>query len=92
MASSAVQNQKPPARQPTPEVGAKVEIIGEKGTYLVVRLDHQRYTADLMLMGLNAKMELGVHFACIRVLPDPRTTSYATTYKRFILESTEELK
>ena len=84
-------SQSPPVRSPsTPEVGAKVEIIGERGTYLVVRVDHQRYTADLMLMGHNAKMELGVHFSCIHILPDTRKSAFQLTWQRFVPESSDE--
>lgn len=50
----------------TIEVGARVELIGELGTYLVVRIDRRRHCADLMLMGSNARMEFGIHFSAIR--------------------------
>jgi hypothetical protein len=53
-----------PGRLPF-EVGEKVEIAGEPGKYLVVRIDRRRCVADLMLMGRNARMEFGVHFAAI---------------------------
>lgn len=50
-------------------VGAKVEIVGERGTYVVVRVDPQRYTADLMLVSGRSTVELGVRFESLRVLP-----------------------
>jgi hypothetical protein len=52
-------------------VGAKVHIIGEPGNYVVVRVDPQRYTADLMLVGQRSKMEFGVHFRSLRLIPEP---------------------
>lgn len=48
-------------------VGTKVQIIGEPGNYVVVRVDPKRYTADLMLMGQLSKMEFGVHFRSLRL-------------------------
>jgi len=50
----------------TLEVGANVELIGEQGVYLVVRVDRRRHCADLMLMGSNARMEFGIHLSAIR--------------------------
>ena len=47
-------------------VGTKVQIIGEPGNYVVVRVDPKRYTADLMLVGQLSKMEFGVHFRSLR--------------------------
>lgn len=59
------------------EVGAKVEILGEQGLYLVVRVDEQRYAADLMLMGKTARVEQGVSFNNIRPVAERRGTGSA---------------
>lgn len=48
------------------EVGEQVQIIGERGTYVVVRIDHRRYAADLLLIGENHTVEFGVRLAAIR--------------------------
>jgi hypothetical protein len=47
------------------EVGQKVEVIGETGIFLIVRIDRQRYCADLLRMGASARMELGIRLACL---------------------------
>lgn len=54
----------PDRRQPLP-VGSKVRIIGEAGEFLVVRVDAQRHTADLLLMGPISRMETGVRLLMI---------------------------
>jgi hypothetical protein len=59
------------------EVGAKVEILGEQGVYLVVRVDDQRYVADLMLMGKTARLEQGVSFGNIRPVAAIRNSGSA---------------
>lgn len=56
-------------------VGAKVRIIGEPGNYVVVRVDPKRYTADLMLIGQRSRVELGVHFRSLRLIPEPGVVS-----------------
>lgn len=61
------------------EVGAKVEILGERGLYLVVRVDEQRYAADLMLMGKTARVEQGVSFNNIRPIAERRGTELSAT-------------
>jgi hypothetical protein len=53
-----------------PAIGDKVEIVGEKGVYLVVRVDGRRYLADLMLVCKTAKVEAGVAFAAIKPVPN----------------------
>ena len=58
------------------EVGEKVEIAGEPGQYLVVRIDRRRCVADLMLMGQNARMEFGVHFAAINPLRQGQSSGW----------------
>lgn len=63
-----------PGRVPF-EVGEKVYIAGEPGTYLVVRIDRRRCLADVMLMGQNARMEFGVHFAAITRAADQKSPS-----------------
>lgn len=64
--NSGLGRQEPgPHEKKTPEVGSKVRIIGERGNYLVMRLDVRRYLADLMLLGATARMEHGVPFWAI---------------------------
>ena len=58
------------------EVGEKVEILGEPGKYLVVRIDRRRCVADLMLMGQNARMEFGVHFGAINPLRQGQSSGW----------------
>ena len=48
-----------------PEIGTRVRIAGERGVYLVMRVDLRRYLADLMLEGPTAKVEQGVPFWAI---------------------------
>ncbi len=65
------------------EVGAKVEILGEAGVYLVMRVDELRYVADLMLMGKTARVEQGVSFSTIRpVVENPGSPS--ANWKRML--------
>jgi hypothetical protein len=45
--------------------GDRAQIIGEPGVFLVVRIDRKRHCADLLLMGPNARLELGIHLSSI---------------------------
>jgi hypothetical protein len=58
------------------EVGERVEVVGEPGKYLVVRIDRRRCVADLMLMGQNAQMEFGVHFGAIAPLRQGQSSGW----------------
>jgi len=59
-------------------VGDRVEIVGEPGTFLVVRIDRKRHCADLLCMGSNARMEFGIHLAAIRPYAEKRTAYRAS--------------
>lgn len=67
-------------------VGAKVQIIGEPGNYVVVRVDPQRYTADLMLVAQPSRMEFGVHFRSLRMLTDTKAASSGNSDLMGVLE------
>jgi hypothetical protein len=65
-------NSAPHTAPSSPKIGAgdRVEIIGEPGIFLVVRIDRKRHCADVMRMGSNARVEFGIHLAAIRLYAD----------------------
>jgi len=48
-------------------IGAKVRIEGEKGSYVVVRVDPERYLADLLLVTGKKRLETNVPLTSIRL-------------------------
>jgi hypothetical protein len=58
-----------------PKVGNKVQIKGERGVYLVLRVDRQRYIADLLLMTGKVRVEFGVQFSAIEIMENQGTLS-----------------
>ena len=63
---------------PTLCVGAKVEIVGEPGAYLVAHIDRRRHLVDLIPMRASERPQLGFHISAVRVLPDSLTLKRRT--------------
>ena len=55
------------------QIGSQVDVIGEQGSYLVVHIDRQRYTVDVIPMQGGAAVR-GVHLSAV-ALPTDRPTA-----------------
>ncbi|KAA6458278.1 hypothetical protein DYQ86_20390 [Acidobacteria bacterium AB60] len=53
-------------------VGMKVQILGERGAYLVTFIDPRRYTVDLIPIGGGATIR-GIHFSTLALPSEPLT-------------------
>lgn len=71
------------------KTGDRVELIGETGVYLVVRIDRKRHCADLMLMGSNARMEYGIHFSAICPMSERSDEPQRSNFRHLSFESAE---
>jgi len=56
-----------------PTVGQRVCVMGERGEYMIIRVDRKRHLADLMHMGAVRRVEEGVPLQALRPLREEKS-------------------